>query len=495
MANPLRRIHCHGGRPCRRLASRGGPINSTFSHRASSSPLRAAEPSSPRWSSHSSVPGPQSVAAPQIGRSSTSPLALLGIGLGLLAGAVAGWAFSTSDRKQGSAKPQYATIAQMEQAITEVQRALGEDSVSTDSEILLAHGYSEWSTVNIDRLPVAVVFPSSTEEVSTVAKICHKYNIPIIPFSGGSSVEGNFSAPVGGFSVDFMNMNQIVKFRPEEKSSAGYNLNSLFVGSEGTLGLVTEATLKLAPAPTSTGVAVISFPTIKSAASMAVDVVRKGIVVGAIEILDDVQMKVINKIGATGRTWREEPTLFIKFTGDQDVVDHNIKLVQKVAREHGSPKMEFENDAEKQKVLWSARKEALWSMLALRTSGSEVWTTDVAVPLSRVAELIECSKKDLDNLNLFGSIIGHVGDGNFHETILFDGAKERQRVEQSVHRMVRRALDMEGTCTGEHGVGLGKIDSLQDELGDAPLSVMRAIKTSLDPKWLMNPGKIFHFQQ
>lgn len=179
MANPLRRIHCHGGRPCRRLASRGGPINSTFSHRASSSPLRAAEPSSPRWSSHSSVPGPQSVAAPQIGRLSTPPLTLLGIGLGLLAGAVAGWAFSTSDRKQGSAKPQYATIAQMEQAITEVQRALGEDSVSTDSEILLAHGYSEWSTVNIDRLPVAVVFPSSTEEVSTVAKICHKYNIPI----------------------------------------------------------------------------------------------------------------------------------------------------------------------------------------------------------------------------------------------------------------------------------------------------------------------------
>lgn len=187
---------------------------------------------------------------------------------------------------------------------------------------------------------------------------------------------------------DFVLTFMITAFSSRRKSSAGYNLNSLFVGSEGTLGLVTEATLKLASAPTSTGVAVISFPTIKSAASMAVDVVRKGIVVGAIEILDDVQMKVINKIGATGRTWREEPTLFIKFTGDQDVVDHNIKLVQKVAREHGSPKMEFENDAEKQKVLWSARKEALWSMLALRTSGSEVWTTDVAVPLSRVAELI-----------------------------------------------------------------------------------------------------------
>ena len=184
----------------------------------------------------------------------------------------------------------------------------------------------------------------------------------------------------------------IIFSQVHRKSSAGYQLNSLFVGSEGTLGLVTEATLKLAPVPTHTGVAVITFPTIKAAASMAVDVVRRGIVIGAIEILDDVQMKVINKIGATGRTWREEPTLFIKFTGDEDVVNHNIKLVKKVAKEHESPSMEFENDLEKQKMLWSARKEALWSMLALRTSGSEVWTTDVAVPLSRVAELIgKCS--------------------------------------------------------------------------------------------------------
>ncbi|KXJ93614.1 putative D-lactate protein, partial [Microdochium bolleyi] len=457
-------------------------------------------------------------------------------------------------------------------AVVEIQNCIGEDGVSTDDEILHAHGYSEWSTVNVDRLPVAVAFPSSTEEVSSIAKICHKYNVPIIPYSGGSSVEGNFSAPHGGVSVDFCNMASIVQFRPEDmdvtvqpgmswvqmnsiisssglffpidpgpsaqfggmigtncsgtnairygtmrdwvvnltvvladgtivktrrrprKSSAGYSLNSLIVGSEGTLGLVTEATLKLAPIPTHTGVAVISFPDIKTAAAMAVDVVRRGIAVGAIEILDDVQMRVINKIGATGRVWREEPTLFLKFTGDEDLVNHDIRAVKNVAEKHGSPAMEFENDPEKQKVLWSARKEALWSMLALRTSGSEVWTTDVAVPLSRVAELIESSKKDLDSLKLFGSIIGHVGDGNFHETILFDGAEQRGRVEESVHRMVNRALEMEGTCTGEHGIGIGKIDSLQDELGDGPLALMRAIKTSLDPKWLMNPGKIFHRQ-
>lgn len=181
----------------------------------------------------------------------------------------------------------------------------------------------------------------------------------------------------------------IVKTRRRpRKSSAGYSLNSLIVGSEGTLGLVTEATLKLAPTPTHTGVAVISFPDIKTAAAMAVDVVRRGITVGAVEILDDVQMSVINRTGSTGRKWREEPTLFFKFTGDKDLVQHSIRAVQKVASEHGNPHIEFEDDPEKQKVLWSARKEALWSMLALRTSGSELWTTDVAVPLSRIAELI-----------------------------------------------------------------------------------------------------------
>ncbi|KAF7552836.1 hypothetical protein G7Z17_g4034 [Cylindrodendrum hubeiense] len=421
----------------------------------------------------------------------------------------------------------------MERAVDELRSLLGEDSVSTEDEILKAHGYSEWSSINIERLPVAVAFPSSTEQVSKIAKICSKYRVPMIPYSGGSSVEGHFSAPFGGISIDFMEMNGILEFQREDmnitvqpsvswadlnakikdsglffpmdpgptiggmvgtncrKSSAGYNLNSLFVGSEGTLGLVTEATLKLATIPEETGVAVIAFPTIKDAASMAVDVIHKGIMVGAVEILDDVQMNVINRSGATGRKWTEKPTLFFKFGGTKVSVADDIDQVQQIAKRYDTLDFQFENDPEKQKRLWSARKEALWSMLALRESGSEVWSTDVAVPLSRVAELIELSKKDLDGLGLFGSVLGHVGDGNFHETILFDGAKERAMVEHCVHQMVDRALEMEGTCTGEHGIGLGKKDYLQKELGDAPIQVMRAIKKSLDPNWLMNPGKIF----
>lgn len=172
------------------------------------------------------------------------------------------------------------------------------------------------------------------------------------------------------------------------KSSAGYNLNALFVGSEGTLGLVTEATLKLANIPEATGVAVIAFPTIKGAASMAVDVIHKGVRVGAVEILDDVLMGVINKIGNTSRTWKEAPTLFFKFSGTKAGVKDSFDQIRRIADNYDTLELQYENGIEEQKALWSARKEALWSMLALRESGNEVWSTDVAVPLSRVSELI-----------------------------------------------------------------------------------------------------------
>ncbi|KAL4864280.1 hypothetical protein BDV12DRAFT_189020 [Aspergillus spectabilis] len=457
------------------------------------------------------------------------------------------------------------------QAVEEIQEKLGEDGISTDDEDLKAHGYSEWSSINIDTLPVAVAFPKSTEEVSEIAKICHKYKVPMIPYSGGSSVEGHFSAPFGGVSVDFLYMNKIVAFHPEDmdivvqpsvswmdmnasikdsglffpvdpgppakiggmvatncsgtnavrygtmkdwvinltavlpdgqviktrkrprKSSAGYNLNSLFTGSEGTLGVVTEATLKLAPIPEQTGVAVTTFATMRDAALAATQVIHAGIPVGAVEILDDVQMDVVNRMGGTGRQWKVRPTLFFKFSGTKLGVQDNIAGVREVVLRNGGSGFEVEQDKQKQAALWSARKEALWSMLCLRESGSEVWSTDVAVPLSKVPDLVEISKRDLTDLGLFGSMLGHIGDGNFHETILFDGEKERERVIKCVHDMVQRALEMEGTCTGEHGIGLGKKEFLVEEVGEGSLSVMRSIKAALDPHWLMNPGKVFDY--
>ncbi|KAF8424338.1 oxidoreductase, FAD-binding protein [Tirmania nivea] len=469
--------------------------------------------------------------------------------------------------------PLYGSLVDMGKAVVEIQELLGEDSISTDNEVLLLHGYSSWSTSNVDRLPVAVAYPRSTQETAEIAKICYKYKVPIIPFSGGSSLEGNFSAPYGGISVDFTHMDKILAFHEDDmdvvvqpavswmdlnqkikdsglffpidpgpsakiggmvgtncsgtnavrygtmkdwvinltivlsdgsviktkrrprKSSAGYNLNQLFVGSEGTLGLVTEITLKLAVIPEETSVAVVTFPTIRDAAAVASKIMRTGIPVAAMELMDDVQMMVVNKDGRTGRIWKEVPTLFFKFSGTKAGVKDNIASVQSIAKLHNAGKFEFARSAEEQKKLWSARKESLWCMLALREGGQEVWSTDVAVPLSRLADLIDVSKKEMDDLGMFASILGHIGDGNFHESIMYDktNPEEVKRIETVVNNMIDRALEMEGTCTGEHGVGLGKKQFLVKELGPETLGIMKQIKQALDPLWIMNPGKIVDF--
>ena len=167
------------------------------------------------------------------------------------------------------------------------------------------------------------------------------------------------------------------------------------------------------------------------------------------EIMDDVQMNVVNRAGATGKRWKEMPTVFFKFSGTKAGVQDNIHLVKSITKSHRGGDFVFAKDAQEAKVLWSARKEALWSMLSLKEEGQEVWSTDVAVPLSRLPDIIEISKKEMDDLGLFASILGHVGDGNFHESVLYDNTnpKERAAVEKCLHDMVDRALEMEGTCT------------------------------------------------
>ncbi|PLN75385.1 proteins the FAD binding domain-containing protein [Aspergillus taichungensis] len=485
-----------------------------------------------------------------------------------------GYTVATTTRStpsQKSSPPQYGSVADFEKAIAEVRSKLGEDAVSTDEDDLEVHGFSEWSSVNAERLPVAIAYPKSTEEVSEIAKICHKYKMPMVPYSGGSSLEANFSAPYGGMTIDFADMNKILELHEDDldivvqpsiqwmdlnekikdsglffpvdpgpsamiggmigtncsgtnavrygtmkdwvinltvvladgrimktrkrprKTSAGYNLTGLFVGSEGTLGIVTEATLKLAPVPEQTRVGVVSFLTMHDAASTAMQLIKKGIPVQCMEILDDVQMDVINRAGGTGRAWKKQPTLFFKFSGTAAGVADSIALTTKLAQGNKADTFEFAKNEREAHDLWSARKQSLWSMMALRKEGSEIWSTDVAVPVSRLPEIIEISKKELDGLGLFASILGHIGDGNFHSSIMYDrnDPVERGRVEKVVHDMVDRALEMEGSCTGEHGVGLGKKGSLRKELGPCTIDVMRSIKRSLDPNWLLNPGKIF----
>lgn len=182
-----------------------------------------------------------------------------------------------------------------------------------------------------------------------------------------------------------------------------------------------------------------------------------------------------------------------RFSGTKAGVKENISLVKAIAKQHKSGNLEFTTDPEEQVNLWSARKDALWAMLALRKGNEEVWSTDVAVPMSRLPDIIEVSKREMDELGLFASVLGHVGDGNFHESIMYDAsdAAERRKVEQCVVRMVDRALEMEGTCTGEHGIGIGKKKLLVKELGLDAIAVMQKVKEALDPDWIMNPGKVF----
>ncbi|KAJ5154577.1 FAD-binding type 2 [Penicillium coprophilum] len=479
----------------------------------------------------------------------------------------------TQTSTQTPKKPQYGTVKDFEKAISELRAKLGEDTIGTDEEELQSHGYSEWSSLNADRLPVAIAYPKSTQEVSEIAKVCHKYRMPMIPYSGGSSLEANFSAPHGGMTIDFAFMNKVLEIHPDDmdivvqpsiqwmdlneqikdtgmffpvdpgpsamiggmvgtncsgtnavrygtmkdwvinltvvladgriiktrrrprKTSAGYNLTGMFVGSEGTLGIVTEATLKLAPLPELTRVGVVAFPTIRDAASTAMQLIRKGVSVQCMEIMDDVQMDVINRAGGTGREWKVSPTLFFKFSGTVAGVEDSINLTTQLAKNNNAQGFEFARDDREAHDLWSARKQSLWSMLALRKEGSEVWSTDVAVPISRLPDIIEISKKELVDLGLFASILGHIGDGNFHASIMYDrnDPAERARVEKVVYDMVDRGLEMEGSCTGEHGIGLGKKGSLKKEVGPDTIDVMRSIKRSLDPHWLLNPGKIFDY--
>ncbi|OOF93318.1 hypothetical protein ASPCADRAFT_132368 [Aspergillus carbonarius ITEM 5010] len=283
------------------------------------------------------------------------------------------------------------------------------------------------------------------------------------------------------------------KRRPR-KSSAGYNLNALFTGSEGTLGIITEATLKLAIIPEESSVGIATFPTVGDATAAASKLIRDGVPLAALEFMDDVQMKIINQNGgAGGRFWSEAPTLFLKFTGTHAGITDSIHRTRTILSHNKSNELVFANSREEGDNLWAARKQSLWAILAVRPEGTEIWSTDVAVPISRLAEIVELSKTESSNLGLFSTVLGHVGDGNFHQAVMYNPHKpeEYEAVKACVSRMMQRALEMEGTVSGEHGIGIGKKTYLEEELGSSTMEFMRGLKRSVDPYWLMNPGKVF----
>jgi D-lactate dehydrogenase (cytochrome) len=273
------------------------------------------------------------------------------------------------------------------------------------------------------------------------------------------------------------------------KSSAGYDLTHLFVGAEGTLGVLTEVTLRLHPLPEAVSVAVCSFETIRGAVETVIAAIQLGTSLARVEFLDDQQVEAINRYSKIDLAVL--PTLFFEFHGmNGRDVQEQAELIQSLAGEHGGHGFKWKTNLEDMEQLWSARHNAYFASRALRP-GSEVLSTDVCVPISRLAECITETKSDLANFSFPATIVGHVGDGNFHVLCVID-PKNKTELEEAARfseRIVQRALRMSGTCTGEHGIGYGKMKYLQDEHGDA-VELMRTIKRALDPDNRMNPGKV-----
>ncbi|TDJ20919.1 MAG: FAD-binding protein [Gammaproteobacteria bacterium] len=272
------------------------------------------------------------------------------------------------------------------------------------------------------------------------------------------------------------------------KSAAGYDLTRLFVGSEGTLGVITEVQLRLYGIPEAISTAVCSFPTLEGAVKTVTQIIQLGIPVARIELLDEVQMDAINRY--SGLNYPVQPTLFFEFHGSDNGVREQVELVGEIAAEFGGGDFQWATRQEDRNKLWQARHDAYYAAMALRP-GCKGWATDVCVPISELTECLLETRKDIDKSGILAPIVSHAGDGNFHLVFLVDtdNPDEMARASAVNDRMVMRALAVGGTCTGEHGVGYGKLEFLKAEHGEA-VSVMRQIKIALDPDNIMNPGKI-----
>lgn len=463
-----------------------------------------------------------------------------------------------------SSSPAPRSAEKIDQAFAELATLLGKRA---SVALIQREQHSVGESYHPAALPDIVCFPHSTEEVSGIVKISQRYQLPVVPFGAGTSVEGHVNALKGGITIDLREMNKVLRVSAPDmdatveagitrlqftkalnntgltffidpgadatiggmaatrasgttavrygtmrenvlgltvvladgriihtgsrsrKSSAGYDLTHLFVGSEGTLGVITEVILRLHALPEAISAAVCTFDTIEGAVETAIETIQLGLKVARIEFLDDKQIEAINRYSRIELSVL--PTLFFEFHGmnDRDVSEQSAML-QEIAQEHGAREFQWKKSPEDRDLLWKARHDAYHATHALRPNSS-IWSTDVCVPISRLAECIIETKKDLLKISIPATIVGHVGDGNFHVLLVLDpnNAAELEEVRQFSDALVARALSLGGTCTGEHGVGYGKMKYLEKEHGDA-LDVMRSIKAALDPDNRMNPGKV-----
>ena len=416
--------------------------------------------------------------------------------------------------------------------------------------------------------PSAVVFAESTADVAMAVKLAAKYQVPVIPFGVGSSLEGHLLAVQGGISIDVSRMNQVLRVNAEDltvtvqpgvtrkavneavkseglffpidpgadasiggmtatrasgtnavrygtmrenvlalevvtasgevirtgtrakKSAAGYDLTRLMVGSEGTLGVITEITLRLYPLPEAISAAVCSFPSIEAAVRSTIQIIQMGIPIARVELIDINSVRMVNAYSKL--TLEESPMLLMEFHGSPTSVQEQAELVQEIASEHGGTSFDWATTPEARTRLWTARHNTYFAGVQSKP-GCRVISTDTCVPISRLADCLLESVAEADASGIPYFLVGHVGDGNFHFGYLIDpdSKEERDTAEDLNQKLVARALSLEGTCTGEHGVGLHKMDFLVTETGAGAVDMMRTIKHALDPLNIMNPGKIF----
>ena len=454
--------------------------------------------------------------------------------------------------------------AAIEKTVAELTAAFG-NRVVTSQAVREQHGNTVTWIAN--QPPDAVIYPQSTEDVQHIVRICAANAVAVIPFGVGTSLEGHVNAPVGGVSIDFRDMNKIIKVHAEDldcviepgitrkalneqlrdsglffpidpgadaslggmaatrcsgtnavrygtmkdnvialkvvlsngevidtarrakKTSAGYDLTRLMVGSEGTLGVITQLTLKLSGIPEAISGGICPFPSVEACCNTAIHTIQSGIPVARIELLDSLQVRACNLHSNLGLP--ETPMLFLEFHGTEASVAEQSKRFGEIAAEFGGGPFTWTTRPEERTRLWEARHHAALSNFALRP-GATIVATDVCVPISRLAECVTETQRDIEASRILAPIVGHVGDGNFHLTMLvdMDDRDELKRAEALSERLVERALAMDGTCTGEHGVGQGKMKYLAAEHGRAALDVMASIKRALDPHNIMNPGKI-----
>jgi D-lactate dehydrogenase (cytochrome) len=274
------------------------------------------------------------------------------------------------------------------------------------------------------------------------------------------------------------------------KTSAGYDLTRLLIGAEGTLGIITELTLRLQGIPQAISAAVCSFPSVEAACRTVIATIQYGIPMARIELMDELQVRACNLYSHLDLP--ESPALFLEFHGTPAGVKEQAEEFGAIAAEFGGDRFRWETREEDRQRLWQARHDVYFAAKGLRP-GANVIATDACVPISRLADCVTETKADMDRLGLLAPIVGHVGDGNFHVSVLLDtnDPREMAAAREGIERLAERAIAMDGTCTGEHGIGQGKIKYLEQEVGSA-VDVMRLIKNTLDPLNIMNPGKIIH---